>query len=96
MPAKRVLLDTVVVQALEVLGHDSGKSFQELAEEAFRDLLRKHRRPTTLKRCYGRALGATQPTMHILNGAEVDKAEGRAAVIYSFARVIDALHGPLL
>jgi hypothetical protein len=25
------------------------RSLQELAEEAFRDLLKKHRRPTTLK-----------------------------------------------
>jgi hypothetical protein len=31
------------------LGRDSRKSLQELADEAFRDLLRKHRRPVSLK-----------------------------------------------
>ena len=30
-------------------GRDSMKSLQELADEAFRDLLRKHQRPVTLK-----------------------------------------------
>ena len=49
MPAKRVIIDGVVLQALTVLGHDLGKDFQELIEEAFSDLLRKHRRPVGLK-----------------------------------------------
>jgi hypothetical protein len=31
------------------LSLDSMKSLQDLADEAFRDLLKKHRRPTTLK-----------------------------------------------
>ena len=35
--------------ALHQLSLDSMKSVQDLAEEAFRDLLKKHRRPTTLK-----------------------------------------------
>jgi hypothetical protein len=49
MPAKRVIVDGVVLQALTVLGHDLGKDFQELTEEAFSDLLKKHRRPVGLK-----------------------------------------------
>ena len=36
-------------QAFELLAKDSGKSPQDLAEEAFLDLLRKYRRPTSLK-----------------------------------------------
>jgi uncharacterized membrane protein YeaQ/YmgE (transglycosylase-associated protein family) len=36
-------------QALELFACDSGKSFQQLADEAFTDLLAKHRRPRTLK-----------------------------------------------
>jgi hypothetical protein len=36
-------------QALDLLGCDSMKTFQELADEAFRDLLRKYDRPTDLK-----------------------------------------------
>jgi hypothetical protein len=49
MPAKRVIIDGVVLQALAVLGSDVGKDFQELADEAFSDLLKKHRRPVGLK-----------------------------------------------
>ncbi|MBK5199242.1 MAG: hypothetical protein JJE37_13345 [Methyloceanibacter sp.] len=35
--------------ALDVLAKDLGTSVQALADEAFIDLLRKHRRPTSLK-----------------------------------------------
>lgn len=36
-------------QALELLARDSGTTLDALAEEAFTDLLRKHRRPLSLK-----------------------------------------------
>jgi hypothetical protein len=49
MPAKRVIIDGVVLQTLTVLGSDIGKDFQELTDEAFSDLLKKHRRPVGLK-----------------------------------------------
>ena len=49
MPNKRVSLDERTWQALKGLGRDSMKDFQELADEAFRDLLRKHNRPTALR-----------------------------------------------
>jgi hypothetical protein len=49
MPAKRVIVDGIVLQALTVLGNDTGKDFQELTDEAFSDLLKKHRRPAGLK-----------------------------------------------
>jgi threonine synthase len=35
--------------ALDQLARDRMMTFQELADEAFRDLLKKHRRPTDLK-----------------------------------------------
>jgi Antitoxin-like ribbon-helix-helix len=38
-----------ILQAVESLALDSGCSVQSLADEAFLDLLRKHRRPTSLK-----------------------------------------------
>ena len=38
-----------ILQALELLARDTGRSLQEFAEEAFADLLHKHRRPTSLK-----------------------------------------------
>jgi hypothetical protein len=46
---KRIEFDAETWQALHFLGRDSMKSLQELADEAFRDLLRKHRRPVSLK-----------------------------------------------
>jgi hypothetical protein len=46
---KLVAFDEETWQALDLLGRDSMKTFQELADEAFRDLLRKHGRPTDLK-----------------------------------------------
>ena len=36
-------------QALVLLARDSGKSLEALAEEAFTDLLRRYRRPLSLK-----------------------------------------------
>ena len=49
MPGKRVQLDDATYEALEAVARDSGKSFQDLAEEAFADLLKKHRQPVGLK-----------------------------------------------
>jgi hypothetical protein len=49
MPGKRVQFDEETWQAIDLLGRDSMKSFQELADEAFADLLKKHGRPTDLK-----------------------------------------------
>jgi hypothetical protein len=51
LQARRKLIEftSEVWQALELLARDSGKSVQALADEAFLDLLRKHRRPTSLK-----------------------------------------------
>jgi hypothetical protein len=49
MPGKRIQFDDATWQALDLLARDSMKDFQELADEAFADLLKKHQRPVTLK-----------------------------------------------
>ena len=46
---RRIEFDGETWHAVHKLSLDSMKSLQELADEAFRDLLKKHRRPTTLK-----------------------------------------------
>jgi hypothetical protein len=46
---KLVEFDAETWAALDLLGRDSMKTLQELADEAFRDLLRKYDRPTDLK-----------------------------------------------
>jgi hypothetical protein len=48
-PRKLIEFDPTTLQALELLARDSVKDLQELADEAFRDLLKKHGRPTSLK-----------------------------------------------
>ena len=49
MTRKLIEFDAETWQAMTLLSRDSMKSLQELADEAFRDLLRKHRRPVSLK-----------------------------------------------
>jgi hypothetical protein len=49
MPGKRVQFDDETWHALALLARDRTMDFQELADEAFADLLKKHGRPTDLK-----------------------------------------------
>jgi predicted DNA-binding ribbon-helix-helix protein len=57
MPGKRVQFDDETWLALDVLARDRMMSFQELADEAFRDLLKKHNRPTDLKSALRQSAG---------------------------------------
>ena len=58
---KRVVFDRATWMALDVYARDSMKTFQEIADEAFADYLKKHGRPTDLKDALkrsARSLGA--------------------------------------
>ena len=57
MPGKRVQFDAETCHALDLLARDRMMDFQELADEAFRDLLRKHGRPTDLKSALRQSAG---------------------------------------
>ena len=57
MPGKRVQFDEETWAALDLLARDRMATFQELADEAFADLLRKHDRPTDLKSALRRSAG---------------------------------------
>ncbi|WP_072392543.1 hypothetical protein [Hyphomicrobium sp. CS1GBMeth3] len=46
---KLIAFEPDVLRALTLLAQDRMQDFQELADEAFRDLLKKHHRPVTLK-----------------------------------------------
>ena len=48
MRGKRVQFDDETWSSLDMLSKDLMKSFQELADEAFRDLLKKHGVPGSL------------------------------------------------
>jgi hypothetical protein len=68
MPGKRVQFDAETWMALDLLGRDRMATFQELADEAFADLLKKHGRPVDLRAALRRSAGAS---------AEVIKFKGR-------------------
>jgi hypothetical protein len=57
MPGKRVQFDDENWQALYLLGRDQMKIFQELADEAFKDLLKKNDRLVDLKDALRRSAG---------------------------------------
>ena len=49
MVGKRVQFDDETWEAITAVSRSKGKSFQELADEAFADLLKKHKQPVGLK-----------------------------------------------
>src|SRR4029079_13640843 len=63
MPGKRVQFDDETWAALDLLARDRMMEFQELADEAFRDLLRKHDRPVDLKSALRQSAGE-RATIH--------------------------------
>ena len=65
MRGKRVRFDDETWQAIDLLARERMQDFQELADEAFRDLLRKHGRPTDLKSALRQSAGHSA-TIHKL------------------------------
>jgi len=57
MPGKRVQFDAETWAALDLLARDRMMTFQEIADEAFNDLLKKHDRPVDLKTALRRSAG---------------------------------------
>jgi len=77
MPGKRIQLDDATWHALNLLGRDRMMDFQELADEAFRDLLRKHNRPTDLTSALRQSAGETA-TIHKLPAKRKSPKRGDA------------------
>ena len=70
---KLVEFDAQTWQALDLLARDSMKTIQELADEAFRDLLHKYGRPTDLKA----ALRQSTQSLSAPSGAAPKRTRGR-------------------
>jgi hypothetical protein len=68
MPGKRVEFDQETFAALDLLARDRTMTFQELADEAFRDLLRKYKRPTGLKEALRKSVGASAGVTRLKRG----------------------------
>ena len=59
MPGKRVQIDDESWSQLRLLASDRMMTFQELADEAFADLLKKHGRPVDLRAALRKSAGAS-------------------------------------
>jgi hypothetical protein len=57
MPGKRVEFDEATWQAIALLADERKVRFQDLALEAFRDLLRKHAAPVGLRSALRQSVG---------------------------------------
>lgn len=57
MPGKRIQIDDETWAALDMLASDRMQTFQELAEEAFADVLKKYRRPVGLRAALRQSTG---------------------------------------
>jgi hypothetical protein len=62
MPGKRVQFDNETWQAMDAVVRRSGRSFQELADEAFADLLKKHKQPVGLMASLKESVAARRST----------------------------------
>jgi hypothetical protein len=76
MPGKRVQFDEETWRALDLLARDRMMDFQEIADEAFRDLLRKHGRPTDLRSALRQSSGQSA-TIHKLTRPRARRSSKR-------------------
>lgn len=65
MRGKRIQFDDETWSSLDMLSKDSMNSFQELADEAFRDLLKKHGVPVSLNEALRKSAGAKAEVVQI-------------------------------
>jgi hypothetical protein len=65
MPGKRLQFDDETWTSLDLLAKDRMMSFQELADEAFRDVLKKHGRPASLKEALRTSAGVSAEVVPI-------------------------------
>lgn len=91
MVGKRVQLDEETWSAIDLLRRERGRSFQQLADEAFRDLLDKHGHPTDLRtqlrgsvdkpRAKSRKSGAAASDLPMPSGPATDVVDQMDAAI---------------
>lgn len=68
MPGKRVQFDPESWAALDLLARDRMMTFQELADEAFADLLKKHGRPVDLRAALRKSAGVSAEVVPFKDG----------------------------
>ncbi len=63
MPGKRVQFDDETWASVDLLFKDRMMTFQELADEAFRDILKKYNRPTSLREALRKSANVSAETV---------------------------------
>jgi hypothetical protein len=79
MPGKRVNIDDETWAVLDLLARDRMATFQELADEAFADLLKKHGRPVDLKTALRESAGASAEVVKLKTRNKARKKGKKAA-----------------
>ena len=77
MPGKRVTIDDETWAVLDLLARDRTATFQELADEAFTDLLKKHGRPVDLKAALRKSAGASAEIVKLKTRKKAPKRAAR-------------------
>jgi hypothetical protein len=77
MAGKRIQIDDESWAALDLLARDRMMTFQELADEAFADLLKKHGRPVDLRAALRRSAGASAEVIPLKGDKEKPVRRGR-------------------
>jgi hypothetical protein len=77
MPGKRIQFDDETWHALDLLARDRMMDFQDIADEAFRDLLKKHGRPTDLKAALRQSAGVGAEVHHLPRKSRMKKRAPR-------------------
>ena len=77
MPGKRVTIDDETWTVLDLLARDRMATFQELADEAFADLLKKHGRPVGLKAALRKSASVSADVIELKGRKKVPKRAAR-------------------
>jgi len=77
MPGKRIEIDDETWPALRLLAQDRMMTFQELADEAFADLLKKHGRPVDLRAALRRRAAASADVVPLRSKANSKRKGAR-------------------
>jgi uncharacterized protein with von Willebrand factor type A (vWA) domain len=77
MPGKRVQIDNDSWAALDLLARERMMTFQELADEAFADLLKKHGRPVDLRAALRKSAGVRAEVIPLKHDKKKSAPRGR-------------------
>ena len=78
MPSKRIEIDNETWPALRLLAQDRMMTFQELADEAFADLLKKHGRPVDLRAALRKSAAASADVVPLRSKAKSKRKGARS------------------